>query len=116
MYDAVGAFAPTDFTRILDADLEKMWKVMNKVHDLVGQPRFVRSGTQEKLREILSWGHRATNKVTYIVPRVARSPEEVVARLVNWQNKLTSGGEDVVAVTPELIDRLDDCLTKPVEF
>lgn len=112
-YDLVGAFQQVDFTRVLDRDLDKMWGVMNKVHDLVGQPRFVRSGTQEKLREVLSWGTRATNKVTCIVPRVARAPEEVVSRLLNWQHRVaTQGGK----TDPSLIDMLDDCLTRPAEF
>lgn len=113
-YVALGAFGPSDFTRVLDADLDKIWCLLNEVGGVCSQPRFDRCGTQAKLREILSWGSLAGhNKVGCIVPKVPRDPNEVVARIANWRNACETGA---MKVAPEVLLRIDDALLRSVEI
>lgn len=113
-YVALGAFAPVDFTRVLDADLDKIWCLLNEVNDVCSQPRFDQCGTQRKLREIMTWGSRAgSNKVGCVVAKVPRDPHEVVARVANWYNACETGR---LTMPPEVIMRLEDALTRPVEI
>lgn len=113
-YGLAGAFGPIDFTRVLDADLKKMWCLLNEIGGVCSQPRFDRSGAQVKLREILSWGVQAgSNKLGCIVPKVPRDPHEVVARIANWRNACEVGALQMPA---EVIARLDDALLRSAEF
>jgi hypothetical protein len=68
---------PMDFTRVHDNDLSRMWCVLNDVYGVCGQPRFDRSSTQVKLREVLAWGtpgagHNKAGHGAAITPRVPR--------------------------------------------
>jgi hypothetical protein len=112
-YVAAGAFAPPDFTRILDADLGKIWRLINDMGGVCLQPRFERSGAQVRLREILTWGSTVGhNKMACITPRVPRDPAEVVAKISNWKHACERG---VVPAAPEVLLRLDDALMRPLE-
>jgi hypothetical protein len=111
---------PMDFTRIHDQDLSRIWGVLNDVHGVCGQPRFDRSSTQVKLREVLAWGnpgrgHNKTSGSTAIVPRVERDPEEVVTYLFNWKHALETARDVGPMIPAELLMRIDHMLMRPME-
>jgi hypothetical protein len=107
-----------DFTRIHDHDLRRMWCVLNDVQGVCGQPRFDRSSTQVKLREVLGWGQpgRDHNKTEgALVPKVPRDAEEVVSYLFNWKHALETARDVGPMVPAELLMRIDHMLLRQAE-